>query len=81
MSSAEKVRAAETVPPRAGQPRRLVHMAVEGEQGLPLLDESLDGDRADVHVKRHVVHHLAVEGRAIEDGPVGRGVQQENRPI
>ena len=47
-------------------------------QRLACFDEPADGDAADVHVERHVVHLAAVERRPIEQRLVRRPVEQDD---
>ena len=51
--------------PLAGQARSLVHMPVQGEQRLSLLDKPLDRNAADVDIQRNVLISLPIQRRAI----------------
>jgi len=58
--------------PLAGDPGRLVNMAVHCESWLPPLDKATYGNTADVYVERRMIHKLAIQGGAVERGIVRR---------
>src|SRR5215472_2147336 len=56
-------------------------MAMQGQQRLFLLDESPDGDASDMHIERHVLVALTIQGGAIKRGIVRRGVHEKDSAL
>ena len=64
--------------PGPGQPCRFVHMAVQGNEGLPFLDEAPDGDAAHVDIQGSVVELAAVQVGTIKTGLIGGRMKKKN---
>lgn len=52
--------------PLARKTYRLVHVSVQCEQWLLMLDETPHGDASDVHVEWNMLVELAVKGRTVQ---------------
>ena len=64
---------------RLAESGRFMHVPVEREEGLSILDEALYCYAADVNIQRYVIHLPPIEGCSVEGGIVGRHMKQENR--
>src|SRR5664279_2670099 len=54
-----------------------MHMTVQGEQGLPLLDKPLDRNAADMHIQRNVFINLPIQPRSVERRVARWGMEEE----
>ncbi len=58
-----------------------MHVPVQRDQRLPLLDRSSDCDATDMDVQRDVVDPLAIKSGAVQLRVIGWGMEQEDRSV
>ena len=56
-------------------------MTVEADQGLPILDEALNGNTAHMDIHRDMLHKTVIQCGPVQPGLIGRRMKKENSSL